>query len=166
MQYGKLRTNTDCHEWCRIVSLANPASSSWMCDLGIRYSEWISVTTFLASWSHPTTRLVPRDLRFDIQLLQSVRCDFKPWLHLGCCWNEKQRTRVYNCSVVECLTRDRGFADSSLIGLNVLCPWARHTNSCLVLVCIRKTRTDITETSLAATKQTSKNALSPQTHKC
>ena len=35
MQYVKLRTNTDCHEWCRIVSVANPASSPWMCDLGI-----------------------------------------------------------------------------------------------------------------------------------
>ena len=35
MQYGKLRTNTDCHEWCRIVSVADPASSPWMCDLGI-----------------------------------------------------------------------------------------------------------------------------------
>ena len=42
-------------------------------QLSLRYSEWISVTTFLASWSHPTTRLVPRDLRFDIQLLQSVK---------------------------------------------------------------------------------------------
>ena len=36
MQYWKLRTNTDCHEWCRIVSVANPVSSLWMCDLGIR----------------------------------------------------------------------------------------------------------------------------------
>ena len=35
MQYAKLRTNTDSHEWCRIVSVANPASSPWMCDLGI-----------------------------------------------------------------------------------------------------------------------------------
>ena len=35
MQCGKLRTNTDCHEWCRIVSVSNPASSPWMCDLGI-----------------------------------------------------------------------------------------------------------------------------------
>ena len=36
MQYGKLRTNTDCHEWCLVASVANPASSPWMCDLGIR----------------------------------------------------------------------------------------------------------------------------------
>ena len=35
MQYGKLRANTDCHEWCRIVSVAYPASSPWMCDLDI-----------------------------------------------------------------------------------------------------------------------------------
>ena len=33
MQYGKLRTNTDCH-------VANPASSPWMCDLGIKESKW------------------------------------------------------------------------------------------------------------------------------
>ena len=33
MQYGKLRTNTDCH---KCTSVANPASSPWMCDLGIR----------------------------------------------------------------------------------------------------------------------------------
>ena len=30
----KLQTNTDCHEWCRINSVANPVSSPWMCDLG------------------------------------------------------------------------------------------------------------------------------------
>ena len=40
MQYGKLRTNTDCHEWCRIVSVANPASSPWMFDLGISGMIW------------------------------------------------------------------------------------------------------------------------------
>ena len=36
IQYGNIRTNTDCHWWCRIVSLANPASNPWMCDLGIK----------------------------------------------------------------------------------------------------------------------------------
>ena len=35
MQYGKLRTYTDCHEWCQIVSVANPASGPWICELGI-----------------------------------------------------------------------------------------------------------------------------------
>ena len=34
MQYGKLRTNKDCHE---CTSVANPASFPWMCDLGIIY---------------------------------------------------------------------------------------------------------------------------------
>ena len=34
---GKLRTNTDRHEWCLIVSVANRASSPWMCDLGITF---------------------------------------------------------------------------------------------------------------------------------
>ena len=37
LRIRKLRTNTDCHEWCRIASMVNPASSPWMCDLGIRY---------------------------------------------------------------------------------------------------------------------------------
>ena len=32
IQYGKLRTNTDCH---KCTSVGNPASSSWLCDLGI-----------------------------------------------------------------------------------------------------------------------------------
>ena len=36
--------------------------------------------------------------------------------------------------VVECLTQDRGVAGSSLTGVTVLCPRARHINPCLVLV--------------------------------
>ena len=41
MQYGKLRINTLCYDWCRIVSVANPASSPWMCNLGIeQYSAF------------------------------------------------------------------------------------------------------------------------------
>ena len=40
-------------------------------------------------------------------------------------------------TVVECLTRDRGFAGSSLTGVTWL-------NPCLVLVQPRKTRPDIT----------------------
>ena len=34
---------------------------------------------------------------------------------------------------------------SSLSGMTMLCPWARHTNSCLELVQHRKTLPDITE---------------------
>ena len=48
-------------------------------------------------------------------------------------------------SVVGCLTRDREAAGSSLTGLTVLCPSARHIYPCLVLVKPRKTRPDITE---------------------
>ena len=40
MQYGKLRTNTNCHE---CTPVANPASSPWMCDLGIIIQNFISV---------------------------------------------------------------------------------------------------------------------------
>ena len=36
MLYRKLRTNTDCHE---CTSVANPASSPWMCDLGIKEKQ-------------------------------------------------------------------------------------------------------------------------------
>ena len=47
--------------------------------------------------------------------------------------------------MVECLTRDRGAAGSSLTGVTVLCPLASHMNPCLVLVQPRKTHSDITE---------------------
>ena len=35
--------------------------------------------------------------------------------------------QIWECSgsVVECLTRDRGAAGSSLTGITALCPWAR-----------------------------------------
>ena len=60
-------------------------------------------------------------------------------------------------SVVECLTRDRGAAGSSLTGVTVLCPWARHINPCLVLVQPRKTLTDITERLLTGTSRIKSN---------
>ena len=54
-------------------------------------------------------------------------------------------------SVVECLTRDRGVAASSLTGGTVLYPCARHFILCLVLVQRRKTCPDITEKLLTGT---------------
>ena len=48
-------------------------------------------------------------------------------------------------SVVQCLTRDRGAAGSSLTGVLALCPWARHIHPSLVLVQPRKTCPYITE---------------------
>ena len=42
------------------------------------------------------------------------------------------------------LSQDRGVSDSSLIGVTVLCPWARHTIPCLVVL-VRKTSPDITK---------------------
>ena len=63
----------------------------------------------------------------------------------------------YSGSVVECLTRDRGTAGSSLNGVTVLCPWARHMAPCLVLVQPRKTRRDITEKLLTASKNEKAN---------
>ena len=55
-------------------------------------------------------------------------------------------------SVVECLTRDRGAADSSLTSLTALCPWARHINPSLVLVQRRKTRPSGSRTKHPGTK--------------
>ena len=51
-----------------------------------------------------------------------------------CCSRERSG------SVVECLTRDPGATGSSLTGITVLCPWARHINPSWVLVQPRKTR--------------------------
>ena len=56
-------------------------------------------------------------------------------------------------SVVECLTRDRGAASSSLTGVTALCPWARHINPSLVLVQPRKTRSYIIERLLMGRKE-------------
>ena len=56
-------------------------------------------------------------------------------------------------SVVECLTWDWRAAGSSLTGVTVLCPWARHINPSLVLVQSRKTRPYITERLLMGRKE-------------
>ena len=66
-------------------------------------------------------------------------------------------------AVVECLTQDRGVAGSSLAGVTVLCPWARHIYPCIVLVQPRKTCPDIAEKLLTGTyriksKQTNKKS--------
>ena len=63
-------------------------------------------------------------------------------------------TGEHSGSVVECLTRDQGAAGSSLTGVAVLCPSARHINPCLVLVQPRKTCPDIPEDVKNQIKQT------------
>ena len=55
-------------------------------------------------------------------------------------------------SVVECLTRDRGAAGSSLTGVTALCPLARHINPSLIMFQPRKTRPYITERLLMGRK--------------
>ena len=57
----------------------------------------------------------------------------------------KLSSRERSGSVVECLTRDREVAGSSLTGVAALCPRARLINPCLVLVQPRKTHPDITQ---------------------
>ena len=60
-------------------------------------------------------------------------------------YSRESRVREHSGSVEECLTRDQGDAGSSLTGVTVLCSYARHINSSLVLVQPRKTRPYITE---------------------
>ena len=55
--------------------------------------------------------------------------------------------------MVECLTRDREAADSSLTGITALCHSARHINPSLVLVQPLKTRSYITERFLMGRKE-------------
>ena len=57
-------------------------------------------------------------------------------------------------SVVECLTRDRRAAGSSLTGVTALCPRARFINHCLVHVLVQPRKispSDITEKLLTGT---------------
>ena len=63
------------------------------------------------------------------------------------------RSMTMSGSVVECLTRDRGDACSSLTGVTALCPWANYINPSLVLVQPRKTRSYITERVLMGRKE-------------
>ena len=55
--------------------------------------------------------------------------------------------------MVECLTRDRGAAGSSITGITALCPSARLINPSLVLVQPRKTRPYITERLMMGHKE-------------
>ena len=60
-------------------------------------------------------------------------------------------------SVVECLTRDRGVARSSLTRITALCHWARHIYPCIVLVQPRKNSPYITEKLLTGTLRIKSN---------
>ena len=62
-------------------------------------------------------------------------------------------TREGSGSVVECLTRDRGAAGSSLTGVTALWSWARHIYHSLVLVQPRKTCPCLTERLLMGHKE-------------
>ena len=64
-------------------------------------------------------------------------------------WSIRERSG----SVVECLTRNRGAASSSLTSVTALCPWARHIYPSLVLVQPRRTRPYITERLLMGRKE-------------
>ena len=64
-------------------------------------------------------------------------------LVVSICMVQSIRLRERSGSVVECLTRDRRAADSSLTGVTALSPWAIHINPSLLLVQPRKTRPDV-----------------------
>ena len=59
--------------------------------------------------------------------------------------------------MVECLTQDLEAACSSLTGVTVLRPWARHIYPCLVLVQPRKTCPIIAEKLLTGTERIKQN---------
>ena len=63
-----------------------------------------------------------------------------------------------SCSVVECLTQDRGAEGSSV---TALCLWARHINPSLVLVQPRKTCPYITERLLMGHKESNQTNCKP-----
>ena len=66
---------------------------------------------------------------------------------------------IFCGSVVECLNRDRGAAGSSLTGVPVLCPGARHIDPSLVLVQHRKICPFITERLLMGRKESNQTIL-------
>ena len=73
------------------------------------------------------------------------------------------KVRERSGSVVECLTRNRGAAGSSLTCVTALCRWARHISPSLVLVQPSKTRPYITERLLLERKES--NQTNKQTNK-
>ena len=69
-------------------------------------------------------------------------------LYLGVC-----HAAFGGSSVVECLTQEQGAAGSSLTGIAVLCPCAKHIYPSLVLVQHMKTHPYITERLLMGCKE-------------
>ena len=65
MQYRKLLTNTN----CRIASVANPASSPWMCDLGI--------TDFFLKREALLQKLIFNSLKRESDIIWAVTCGFQ-----------------------------------------------------------------------------------------
>ena len=61
------------------------------------------------------------------------------YLHRGVYCAYERGFRVFDPRPIQAV------ASSSIIGVTVLCPWARHINPCLELVQPRTTRPDITE---------------------
>ena len=88
-------------------------------------------------------------------LYNCSKCHFKQWFHFSSPWAIGINTfpRERSGSVVECLTRDQGAGGSSLTGVTVLGPWARHIYPSLVLVQPRKTCPFITERLLIGRKE-------------
>ena len=86
----------------------------------------ISVPSPIQKWAKSSQNAV-----YHSQILSST---------FWCNFHAIRTLRERSGSVVECLTRDRRAAGSSLTGVTALCPWARHIYPSLVLVQPRKTR--------------------------
>ena len=87
-----------------------------------------------------------------VRLKSTLSATFAINTHIFCLALQVKK-RKHRGSVVECLTLDRGATGSSLTGVTVLCPWARHINPSLVLVQPRKTHPYITERLLKGRKE-------------
>ena len=86
MQYGKLQTNTDCHQWCRIESMANQASSPWMCDLGITGIISPRLSILCLKWSQVLISKLWCDMIWCFNISEDC-FDFKKLYRP--CWNTK-----------------------------------------------------------------------------
>ena len=109
-----------------------PLMNSWAC-LRLSYGTQQNYTLI---WTLPIA------WRCTTGLISVVDTKIALWIH---------NNRYHSKSVIECLTQNRGVADSSLTGATALYHLARHIYPCLILVQPRKTRPDIAERLLTAT---------------
>ena len=99
-----------------------------------------SCNTFACNWQQPFLNDSAEGRRMTVEIIWSKQPSFT---------SQQKGGRECSGSVVECLTEDRGAADSSHTGFTALCPWARHNNPSFVLVQPRKTGPFILESVIS-----------------